>query len=70
MGEKEESDTTIMSLAVSRSKSLRTTMPIYVARQLGLEKGSRIKWSFDKIGDEWVAIIRKAPDSTEPNKRE
>lgn len=56
---KEESNITIMSLAVSRSNSLRTTIPIHIARQLELVAGSRVKWSFDKKGDKWVAVIEK-----------
>ena len=50
---------TVMALAVSNSRSLRTTVPIHVARQLGLEPGSRVKWDLDKVKGRWVATITK-----------
>ena len=51
---------TMMSLAVSRSDSLRTTVPLHIARKLGLRQKDRVVWDLDKVGDEWIATIRKA----------
>lgn len=50
---------TILSLAVSNSYSLRTTVPIHVARQLELEKGDRMVWDLYKEDGKWIAKIRK-----------
>ena len=50
---------TKLTLAVSRSNSLRTTVPIHIVHKLDLENGDRIVWDIDKIGGEWIAIIRK-----------
>ena len=50
---------TKLTLAVSRSNSLRTTVPIHIVHKLDLESGDRIVWDIDKIGGEWIAIIRK-----------
>ena len=52
-----------MAPAVSKSRSLRTTVPIHVARQLGLEPGSRVKWDIDKAKGEWLATVKKRPES-------
>lgn len=49
-------------LAISKIRSLRTTVPIYVARQLGLEPGFRVKWDMDKVKGSWIATICKAGD--------
>ena len=50
---------TVLSLAVSRSNSLRTTVPIHIVRKLNLEHGDHAVWDIDKIDDEWIATIRK-----------
>ncbi|RNJ79781.1 MAG: AbrB family transcriptional regulator [Nitrosopumilus sp. B06] len=41
------------------SKSLRTTIPIQIIRQMKLETGDRIEWDLDKVGNMWIATIRK-----------
>ena len=56
---KKTNDETILALAVSRSESIRTTVPIHVARKLGLSQGNRIMWAFTKVGDKWIAVIQK-----------
>ena len=50
---------TVASLAVSRSSSLRTTIPAHIVQKLGLEHGGHLDWDIDKVGGEWVATIRK-----------
>lgn len=50
---------TALSLAVPRSRSLRTTVPMHIVEQMGLEEKCVIVWSMDKEGDEWIATIRK-----------
>ena len=53
------SNETIVSLAVSRSSSLRTTVPLHITQKMGLEPGDRLDWDIDKVDDEWIATIRK-----------
>ena len=48
-----------MSLAVSRSESLRTTVPIHITQKLGLKKGDMAVWDMDKVNGTWVAILKK-----------
>lgn len=55
-----ESDETVVALAVRESVSVRSTIPKHVAKKLGLDPGTHLKWDVDKIDGEWVAIIRKA----------
>ena len=50
---------TKLHLAVSRSNSLRTTIPIYIINKLGLEKGDSIVWDLDKNDGRWFAVIEK-----------
>ena len=55
---------TVLSLAVSRSNSLRTTVPIHIIRKLGLNPGNHVVWDIDKeTSGEWVATIRKKTDA-------
>ena len=54
-----ETNETVLSLAVSRSNSLRTTVPIHIIRKLNLEKGDTVEWDLDKVGKDWIATIRK-----------
>ena len=49
-----------MAPALFNSRSLRTTVPIHVARQLCLEPGSRVKGDMDKVMGNWIATICKA----------
>lgn len=55
-----ETNQTVLSLAVSRSSSLRTTVPIHIIQKLDLEKGDKLEWDLDKINNKWIVIIRKA----------
>ena len=50
---------TALALAVSHSRSLRTTVPLHIVEQLGLKEKDVIMWSMDKDGEEWIATIRK-----------
>lgn len=59
MEEAEERYETVIALAVSQSKSVRTTIPKYIARKLGLKPGVRVVWDLDKTGNKWVATIEK-----------
>lgn len=52
-------DQTRVSVARSETVSVRTTIPSYIARQMELKAGDTLNWKLDKIGGEWVAMIRK-----------
>ena len=54
-----ETSETVLTLAVSRSVSLRTTVPRYIIKKLNLKKGDVIKWDIDKSNGKWIAIIKK-----------
>ena len=54
-----ETNETKLTLAVSRSNSLRTTVPMNIVKKLGLSEGDHVTWDMDKINNEWIAIIRK-----------
>ena len=49
----------IMSLAVSKSNSLRTTMPLHIAQKMGLGAGDKITWDLDKVKNTWIATVQK-----------
>ena len=53
---------TIISSAKPESRSLRTTIPVFVVEQVGFKDGDRLIWRVDKDGKEWMAIIRKKHD--------
>ena len=54
-----ETNETVLTLAVSRSSSLRTTVPAHIARKLDMVQGDRVIWDLDKVNGVWLAIIRK-----------
>ncbi len=50
---------TIVASATSKSKSLRTTIPVFIVKQIGLEEGDHLDWELDKDGKSWIAKISK-----------
>ena len=52
---------TSVSVVKPNVESLRTTIPVFVVRQLGLSGQDNIDWAIDKQDDVWIATIRKAP---------
>lgn len=55
-----ETNETKLTLAVSRSSSLRTTVPMNIVKKLGLSEGDLVTWDMDKVDDKtWIATIRK-----------
>ena len=48
-----------LSLAVSRSNSLRATVPANIVQKLELEHGDHLKWDMDNIGGGWIAVTKK-----------
>lgn len=50
---------TKLTLAVSKSDSLRTTVPMNIAKKLGLKEGDHLTWDVDKISGDWIATVKK-----------
>lgn len=59
MERKQDTNETIIALAVPQSASVRTTIPKNIAKKLGLAPGVHVVWDIDKIDNEWVAVIKK-----------
>ena len=58
MGRGTGTETTIAS-ARSESRSLRTTIPVFVVEQLGLTEGQKLDWKVDKVDGEWIAVFKE-----------
>ena len=58
MGRMRGTETSVSS-ARPDTDSLRTTIPVFVAKRLDLAAKDRLDWEIDKMGDEWVAVVRK-----------
>ncbi len=41
------------------AKSLRSTIPMSIVKQLNLEEGDFLEWNMDKDGSDWIVIVRK-----------
>ncbi len=50
-------EVTILSNAASHSHSLRTTVPIGIARQLGLREGDSLVWELRPDGNQLVVVV-------------
>ena len=50
---------TIVSSARSESRSLRTTIPVFVVEQIGLKEGDHLNWRVEKENGGWTATIQK-----------
>ena len=48
-----------LSLAVSKSRSLRTTVPLHIVDQMELSEGDVVVWRLDKVGGSWIATVKK-----------
>ena len=51
-------DTTKLTPA-NTAKSLRTTVPMSIVKQLKLTEGDYLSWELDKEDGEWIVTIRK-----------
>ena len=52
------SDTTVLHAATSKSKSLRTTVPILITRHFKLEEGDMLLWEIKaKKKDEFEIVV-------------
>jgi len=49
---------TVLTKATTKSKSLRTTIPIGIVKQFNLSKGDKLNWEFKAEGNEIVIIVK------------
>jgi len=54
----EKGEQTILTHASTRGNSLRTTVPIGIARQLGLKEGDRLRWEIRAENNDLVILVR------------
>lgn len=48
-----------VSKAKSDSISVRTTIPVFIAKQMELEIGDVLDWKLDKIQNKWIVTLQK-----------
>jgi hypothetical protein len=57
-------ETTKISLNLKGRPSLKTIIPLYIARQINLQKGEELNWILEKYEDgEYVMKVRRVKDS-------
>jgi hypothetical protein len=61
MGRNPRTDESVLNLATSNRRSLRTTVPAFIVDQLELEKGSVLRW---KIKDNKMIVEVKNCNQT------
>ncbi|MDH5782477.1 MAG: AbrB family transcriptional regulator [Candidatus Bathyarchaeota archaeon] len=60
---KTEGITTTLSLAKTKSVSLRTTVPISIIKQFDLEAGDKLSWKLKVEKGELVILVRPVKNS-------
>jgi len=56
----ESGDTTVLTIATTSSKSLRTTVPIGIVRQLKLREGDKLRWQIKAEDGKLVVVVEPA----------
>lgn len=67
-----QGEVTILAKATSQSQSLRTTVPIGIIRQLGLQEGDKLVWELRPDGNQLVVVVspmRNGQSSDETTRR-
>ena len=59
-----EGEITTVTLNSSKRKSLRSTIPMSVVRNMGLKEGDNLSWKYEIRSGEIVTTIRKLRTST------
>lgn len=49
---------TSLTLAASNKTSLRTTVPMSIVKQFGLDVSDKLDWSFDVSAGELIIVVR------------
>lgn len=53
-----EGDTTILTLASSKSRSLRTTVPMGIVKQFNLKQGDQLNWKFKAHENDLIILVK------------
>jgi len=53
----DKGEETILTHASTRGNSLRTTVPIGVARQLGLKEGDKLRWEIRADNNNLIVLV-------------
>jgi antitoxin component of MazEF toxin-antitoxin module len=59
-----EGEITTVTLNSSKRKSLRSTIPMSVVRNMGLKEGDNLSWKYEIKNDEIVTTVRKVKTFT------
>ncbi|MEM4854714.1 MAG: AbrB/MazE/SpoVT family DNA-binding domain-containing protein [Sulfolobales archaeon] len=51
-------ETTVLTKATPRSRSLRSTVPASIVRLLGLKEGDRLLWEVKAEGNDLIIIVK------------
>lgn len=51
---------TVLTVATTSSRSIRTTVPIGIVRQLKLREGDRLRWQIKADGNKLIVIVEPA----------
>jgi len=54
----DKGEETILTHASTRGSSLRTTVPIGVARQLGLKEGDKLRWEIRADNNDLIIMVK------------
>jgi len=49
---------TVLTKATSKSKSLRTTIPMGIVRQFNLSEGDKLNWEIRAEGGELIIVVK------------
>jgi len=49
---------TILTKATTKSKSLRTTIPMGIVKQFNLSKGDKLNWEIRAQGGELIIVVK------------
>jgi hypothetical protein len=60
MTKNSRSDESILNLATSKRRSLRTTVPSFIIDQFELKQGDKLQWKIS--GEQLVVEMKKIPD--------
>ncbi|MDF2956585.1 MAG: hypothetical protein OD814_000207 [Candidatus Alkanophagales archaeon MCA70_species_1] len=57
-GDKKMGETTVITRATSKSKSLRTTIPMGIVKQFNLSEGDKLNWEIRAEGGELIIVVK------------
>jgi bifunctional DNA-binding transcriptional regulator/antitoxin component of YhaV-PrlF toxin-antitoxin module len=53
----EKGEVTIITMATSKGQSLRTTIPMGIAKQFGLKDKQRLNWTIQVMDNKMVIVV-------------